>query len=148
MATAAKTDAKTDLIAALNEDLANELQAIIMYIQYSALANGPYRPQLVTFFQAEIPDEQGHAQYLADKIVALGGTPTTTPTPVPAASGNRAMLEQILKAEETAIKGYTERVDQAEQAGEIGLRVQLENFITDETRHYEEVKKMLTSWNG
>lgn len=137
---------KARLIDALNEDLANELQAIIMYIQYSACVTGPYRPQLVGFFQGEIPDEQMHAQFLADKIVSLGGTPTTTPTPVPAASGNRQMLENVLAAEQQAIRGYGERVKQADEAGEIGLRVELENFITDETKHYEETKKMLTSW--
>lgn len=137
---------KAHLIDALNEDLANELQAIIMYIQYSACVTGPYRPQLVGFFQGEIPDEQMHAQFLADKIVALGGTPTTTPAPVPAASGNRQMLENVLAAEQQAIRGYGERVKQADEAGEIGLRVELENFITDETKHYEETKKMLTSW--
>lgn len=87
-----------------------------------------------------------HAQFLADKIVSLGGTPTTTPTPVPAASGNRQMLENVLAAEQQAIRGYGERVKQADEAGEIGLRVELENFITDETKHYEETKKMLTSW--
>lgn len=137
---------KARLIDALNEDLANELQAIIMYIQYSACVTGPYRPQLVGFFQGEIPDEQMHAQFLADKIVSLGGTPTTTPAPVPAASGNRQMLENVLAAEQQAIRGYGERVKQADEAGEIGLRVELENFITDETKHYEETKKMLTSW--
>lgn len=140
------TITKTHLIDALNEDLANELQAIIMYIQYSACVTGPYRPQLVGFFQGEIPDEQMHAQFLADKIVSLGGTPTTTPTPVPAANGNRQMLENVLAAEQQAIRGYGERVKQADEAGEIGLRVELENFITDETKHYEETKKMLTSW--
>ncbi|MDQ3524639.1 MAG: ferritin-like domain-containing protein, partial [Chloroflexota bacterium] len=56
------------LIKGLNEDLAGEYNAIISYLQYSAKVNGPYRPQLVTFLQAEIPDEQRHAQYLADKI--------------------------------------------------------------------------------
>lgn len=43
------TITKTHLIDALNEDLANELQAIIMYIQYSACVTGPYRPQLVCY---------------------------------------------------------------------------------------------------
>ena len=32
---------------------------------------------------AEIADEQGHAQFLADKIAALGGEPTIRPRPVP-----------------------------------------------------------------
>ena len=71
------------LIKHLNEDLAEELTAIIQYITYAAKASGPYRPQLAAFFLEEVADEQVHAQYLANKIVALGGEPTTTPNPVP-----------------------------------------------------------------
>ncbi len=56
------------LIDGLNEDLAGEYQAILMYIQYSAKLTGPYRRELRALFQSEIADEQGHAQFLADKI--------------------------------------------------------------------------------
>ena len=70
---------RAELIERLNQDLADELGAIIQYIVYAARATGPYRPQLSQFFLAEVADEQLHAQYLANKIVALGGAPTTTP---------------------------------------------------------------------
>ncbi|WP_322510236.1 ferritin-like domain-containing protein, partial [Anaerolinea sp.] len=79
---------KETLIAHLNQDLAGELVAIIQYITYAANASGPFRPQLAQFFLAEVPDEQLHAQFLANKIVALGGEPTTTPRPVPPARNN------------------------------------------------------------
>ena len=90
---------KNTLIDQLNEDLAGELGAIIQYVTYAAKCTGPYRPQLAQFFLAEITDEQGHAQFLANKIVALGGEPTTEPRPVPEASTNREMLEAVLAAE-------------------------------------------------
>ncbi|MDA1214490.1 MAG: ferritin-like domain-containing protein, partial [Planctomycetota bacterium] len=70
---------KKTMIDKLNEDLAGELGAIIQYLTYAAKATGPYRPQLSQFFLAEVADEQLHAQYLANKIVALGGEPTTIP---------------------------------------------------------------------
>ena len=57
---------KPEMIKLLNEDLAGELGAIIQYITYAAKATGPYRPQLAQFFLNEVPDEQGHAQYLAN----------------------------------------------------------------------------------
>src|SRR6202167_6629034 len=66
---------KQVLIDGLNQDLAGEYQAIVMYIQYSAKLTGPYRRELRALFQAEIADEQGHAQFLADKIASLGGEP-------------------------------------------------------------------------
>lgn len=134
------------LIAALNADLANELQAVIMYTVYSAQVKGPYRPQLVQFMQGEIPDELGHAQYLADKIVALGGVPTTNAAPVPAAEDPREMLQNILKAEQAAVADYTARAEQARELGHVGLSVQLEDMVRDETMHYEETKKLLEEW--
>jgi bacterioferritin len=83
---------KQTLIAHLNEDLAGELSAMIQYITYAAKVTGPYRPQLAAFFLKEVPDEQRHAQFLADKIVALGGEPTVTPRTTTQADNNHAML--------------------------------------------------------
>lgn len=135
------------LIDALNKDLAAEFQAVLMYTAYSAQVKGPYRPQLVQFMQAEIPDELGHAQFLADKIVALGGVPTTTPDAVPPAETPKEMLERIMEAERKAIDGYAQRAEQAKEAGEIGLAIQLEDMVLDETGHYEETKKLLEDWD-
>lgn len=135
-----------DLVEGLNEDLAGELQAMIMYLHYSATLTGPYRKELRALFQAEIADEQSHAQFLSDKIAVLGGKPTTTPRPVPEATTPREMLINVLEAEKQAIADYTERVQQAEMFGDVGLKVSLENQISDETRHKEEVERILAGW--
>lgn len=132
-----------DLIDGLNQDLAGEYNAIISYLQYSAKVNGPYRPQLVEFLQAEIPDEQAHAQYLADKIASLGGEPAVEPRPVQTSNDTREMLQFIYEAERQTVENYRKRIDQAEACGEIGLKVQLEDMLSDETRHRDEVKKIL-----
>ena len=137
---------KQKLIDGLNDDLAGELQAVVQYLTYSAKVTGPYRPQLVTFMQAEIADELGHAQFLADKIVALGGNPTTQPHKVPQADLPKAMLEAILIAEKKAVDSYTERAKQADEFGDKGLAVQLEDMIRDETSHAEETMKLLKNW--
>ena len=137
---------RDDLIAKLNEELAGELGAIIQYITYAAKASGPFRPQHTDFVLAEVPDEQGHAQYLANKIVALGGEPTTEPRPVPAAGTNREMLEAVLEAERRAVRDYTERATQADAFGDKGLAVQLEDIVADETGHSEETERILRDW--
>ncbi|UYN92804.1 MAG: ferritin-like domain-containing protein [Anaerolineales bacterium] len=138
--------AKADLIESLNEDLAGELGAIIQYIVYAAKVTGPYRPQLVEFFLAEVPDEQRHAQFLANKIVALGGEPTMQARPVAVAESNREMLEAVLEAEQRAVRDYTQRAEQAEEYGDKGLAVELENIVSDETRHAEETERILRDW--
>ena len=137
---------KKTLIAHLNKDLAAELGAVIQYITYAAKATGPYRPQLSEFFLAEVADEQGHAQFLANKIVALGGEPTTVPDKVPAATTNREMLEAVLAAEQEATKGYTKRAEEAEEFGDKGLVVQLEDMVRDESGHSEETERILRDW--
>ena len=137
---------KSKMIDHLNADLSSELSAIIQYRTYAAQATGPVRPQLTQFFLAEVVDEQAHAQFLANKIVALGGEPTTTPQPVPAASNNREMLEAILAAERTAVAEYTERAKQADALGDKGLAVQLEDMIRDESSHAEETERILQDW--
>jgi bacterioferritin len=135
------------LIEGLNHDLAGEYQAILMYTHYSAKLTGPYRRELRALFQAEIGDEQGHAQFLADKIAALGGEPTTEPRPVPHADQPREMLERALGAEEQAIADYNTRLRQAEDFGDFGLKVVLENQVADETRHKEEIERIIAGWD-
>lgn len=138
---------KETLIANLNQDLAGELMAISQYLTYAAKATGPHRPQLVDFFEAEIPDETGHAQFLAKKIVTLGGEPTTDARSVPAAQSNHEMVQAVLEAEKKAIADYTQRAQDAEEYGDKGLQVQLEDFIRDETEHYEETLQLLRNWD-
>lgn len=139
---------KTSLINHLNEDLAGELSAIIQYITYAAKVTGPYRPELVAFFLAEVPDEQGHAQFLSNKIVALGGEPTTEPRPVTEAITNQELVEAVLAAEQRAVRDYTKRAEEAEEYGDKGLTVELENIITDETKHAEETERILRDWSA
>ena len=137
---------KKALIHALNEDLAGEYQAILMYTTYAAAVTGPHRPMLKEFFAAEIPEELAHAQFLADKIASLGGAPTTVPRPVPVATDPRQMLENVLAAEKKAIADYKKRAEQAAKLGEKGLATHLETIVEDETSHYEETEKILRGW--
>lgn len=137
---------KKALIDKLNDDLAGELSAVIQYTTYAAKASGPYRPQLSEFFLAEVADEQGHAQFLANKIVALGGEPTTTPRAVKSANSNREMLEAVLEAERRAVSDYTERAQQADAFGDKGLAVQLEDMVRDESEHAQETERILKDW--
>jgi bacterioferritin len=145
-AASAAPPSREELVRLLNGDLAREYQAAVMYTTYAALVEGPFRPQLAAFFKSEIAGEMGHAQFLADKIAALGGTPTTEVAAVPPATDAREMLEQVLRAEEQAVRNYRERAEQADALGDLGLKVQLENIAAEETQHRDEVKRILDGW--
>ena len=56
------------------------------------------------------------------------------------------MLENALAAEKQAISDYEERIRQAEALGEVGLKVNLESQVSDETRHKEEIERILIGW--
>jgi bacterioferritin len=57
------------------------------------------------------------------------------------------MLEQALAAEKQAIVDYDERLRQADAFGDVGLKVSLENQLADETRHKEEIERLLAGWD-
>ena len=137
---ASKTD---ELIAGLNVDLANEYAAVIQYRTYASAVTGPYRQELRAFFSAEIADELGHAGLIADKIVALGGTPVMQAAEVQMATDPEEMLKLALQAEEATIERYLKRREQAEAAGEAGLVVDLDDVIADESKHRDELRLML-----
>jgi bacterioferritin len=140
------SNTREELIRGLNEDLANEYTAIISYMLFSQMVNGPMRVELSGFLEGEITDELEHAKFLAHKIVALGGTPTSQPAPFDLPSTNKEMLQLALQSEKDTIQRYTRRTQQAEAAGELGLKIELENLVAEETRHKEDLERMLSGW--
>lgn len=140
------SEAKKQLIDGLNEDLKGEFQAVIMYRLYASMVQGPYRQELRSSFAAEIPEELSHAEMLADKISALGGTPASAPGAVNVVTDAKAMLQTALQAEIDTIERYLERREQAEAAREYGLATELDSVIADETKHRDELSQMLARW--
>ena len=134
------------LVDGLNEDLRAEFQAIIMYRLFASMVQGPYRQELRTFFANEIPEELLHAQLLADKIAALGGTPASEPAPVKVVFDAKEMIEVALDAEMATIKRYIVRRKQAEAAGEHGLAAEIDTLLADESKHRDELRQMLARW--
>ena len=134
---------KKALIAGLNEDLANELGASILYLYQTSTATGWDGEELREFLVPEITGEMQHAILLSDKIASLGGKPTTDPRTHKCPKDVKGMLKYDLKLEREAIENYKMRVLQAEEAGEAGLRIKLEELIADETAHAEQLERIL-----
>lgn len=137
---------KQTLIDGLNRDLAGEYQAILQYLQHYYVMKGPERLTVGAFFKKVALGEMKHAEFLAEKIVALGGMPTVTPLPIVQPATVREMLEANLAAERQAVKDYAERADQAEEFGDEGLEIELENIVAEETAHAEEFEKLLAGY--
>ncbi|WP_156288807.1 ferritin-like domain-containing protein [Oceanobacillus salinisoli] len=131
------------LIDGLNEDLSHEYGAAIQYTYSASVVSGLYRSALKPFFEGEVSDELGHALYLSEKIKSLGGTPTTKAAEIPQPIHVKDLLEATLNSETDTIKRYEKRKKQAENLGLTELVVKLEDLITDETQHKEEIERLL-----
>lgn len=134
---------KKALIEGLNQDLANELGASILYLYQTSTATGWDGEELREFLTPEIAGEMQHAIFLAGKIASLGGKPTTDPAQFKSPKDVKAMLKYDLQLERQAIQDYRARSMQAEEAGEIGLKVKLEELIVEETAHAEQLDRIL-----
>ncbi|HEX5136677.1 MAG TPA: ferritin-like domain-containing protein [Planctomycetota bacterium] len=134
---------KDDLIRGLNEDLAAELGTIIRYTYQASRSFGLGGLELRAVFLRERLDELGHAAFLMDVIVDLGGEPTTAPKPFAKPSGLGEMLELDLRTENEDVANYTRRARQAEELGLLELKVRLEEMAADEAGHARELRRIL-----
>ncbi|MCB0012464.1 MAG: ferritin-like domain-containing protein [Anaerolineales bacterium] len=134
---------KEKFIEGLNQDLAGELGAIIRYNWQASKAFGPQGAELRELFTSEVPDEMGHALFLMDVIVDLGGEPTTEPLAFDKPDTLRGMLELDLEMELKDVDNYTERAKQAEGLENTELKVRLEEIAADEGKHARELRRIL-----
>lgn len=134
---------KEDLIKGLNEDLAAELGTVIRYNYQAGKMVGPVSQGLRSWFREEIQDELGHAAYLTDVIVDLGGQPTTAPKEFPRPEGLKAMLELDLEMELGDVEHYKAHAELADKLGYTELKMKLEEMATDEECHARDLRRIL-----
>lgn len=137
---AASPSLVTDLNAALNR----EVSTCLRYLMQAASLKGVEWANLRDLYASEVQDELSHAQYLANKIVMLGGAPELNPelsTPHP--DEPQLMMQRDIEQELVDVKGYRKLAKVAEKEGLIELQLQMENQAADEARHAEELSRML-----
>ena len=133
---------KEELITALNEAFNREISTAVRYLVQGAAIQGQKNEPLREMYRGEVGDEIGHAQYLADKIVALGGV-LKPAVELAAPSGTISeMVRHDVAQEEKDVQSYMELVKLADAAGEIELKLRMEEQAADESRHAEELRRM------
>ena len=136
------TMTREDLINGLNEDLNLELETLLRSVYHAAAGRGMLGHELRELLKKELPGELDHATFLADKIVALGGEVRIRPA-MPAEFGAaRELLQQNIAAERKIIGNYARRIDQAAEFGDKGLAIRLENMLSAETDHLEQLERL------
>ena len=132
-----------ELIQGLNNAMNREVTTFLRYMLQAASIKGAEWDSVRKLYQAEVADEVGHAQYLADKIIMLGGTPTLAPDLTAPPTDVRDMLKQDMVEEEVDVKGYMRLAELAEQAGLPDLKMKMEEQAADEATHAEEMRRFL-----
>ena len=126
---------RQQLIAALNEDLAREYQAIIAYVVYSQVIKGAPYMSIAKELEKHAAQELGHALIIAKQIDYLGGDPAVVPKPVKTSDEAHDMLRFDLDNEAETIRNYRERVLQCEALGEFAMAEHLREILMNEQEH-------------
>jgi bacterioferritin len=134
---------KDEFIAELNKDLEYEFGAAVQYVQHAAVITGPQYDTIAAELVVHSNEEMAHAVSVSTMICDLGGTPTIDVEKRYVADDSKKMLEQDLDGEELAIKRYKERVEQAEELGEYGIRRVLEDILMQEEEHRRDLLSSL-----
>lgn len=133
---------RQELIDGLNEQLNREVTTFLRYMLQAASITGAKNEPVREMYLDEVMDEVGHAQYLANQIVALGGEPTLDPDLTPPPSDVATMLERDAEAEVEDVKHYTRLAELAGDEGLMALKMAMEDQAADEDEHREEMKRL------
>lgn len=132
-----------ELVAGLNHALNREVSTFLRYMLQAASIKGAELQHVRTMYEAEVPDELGHAQYLAGQIVMLGGVPRLAPNLTPPPTDVRQMLTNDIEQEREDVRHYMKLASLAEKEGLIALKLQMEEQAADEDRHSQEMRRLL-----
>jgi bacterioferritin len=133
------------LLSELNKDLEWEYAAAIQYVQHAATINGAQFDSIQKELLIHAQEEMQHAVMLSEQIDFLGGVPTVDVEKREMSADSLEMLKQDLRGEENAITRYKERIGQAEQLKEYGLRRVLEDILIQEEEHKRDISNALSN---
>jgi len=134
---------RQQLIAALNEDLSREYQAIIAYVVYSQVLKGAEYMSIAKELEKHAGEELKHALTISKHVDYLGGTPTTNALPVKFADDPKALLRFDLENENATIRNYRDRVRQCEALQEYGIAEDIREIVRQEQEHQSDLATAL-----
>jgi bacterioferritin len=125
------------LLEMLNDAIAREIQVSIQYmwqhVQWSGVKGFAVQEELKKVAITEMK----HAEAIAERLVYLGGTPTTKPAEIFVGETLKEMIERDIKDEENAINLYKEIIAQARKENDITTARIFEEILEDEEEHHD-----------
>ncbi|HEX4025223.1 MAG TPA: ferritin-like domain-containing protein [Steroidobacteraceae bacterium] len=137
------------VVQLLNEALASELVCVLRYKRHYFMAGGALAEAIRDELLEHAKEEQGHADRLAERIVALGGAPNFNPEGLSGGSHSEYlegetltdMLAEDLIAERIAIESYREII-QYLGAHDCTTRRLFESILAVEEAHAGGIRSM------
>lgn len=128
--------ASKELLDLLNQAIAREIQVSVQYlwqhVQWAGVKGFAVKDELKRIAIAEMK----HAEKIAERLVSLGGRPTTKPSPILVGDTLKEMLENDRKDEEGAIALYRKIVALARKEGDGVTERMFQEILADEEDHY------------
>ena len=147
---------KADLprvIAVLNEVLATEIVCVLRYKRHYFTADGINAQPVAQEFLQHANEEQQHADWVAQRIVQLGGSPNLNPEGLAERSHSQYdekaslldMIREDLVAERIAIESYSE-IARWLGNDDVTSRVLIENILKMEEEHADDLRTLLATF--
>ncbi len=131
------------MLELLNKDLEWEYAAAIQYVQHAAAMTGAQYESIIKELVIHSNEEMAHALSLSEQIDFYGGVPTVKVEQIKVAKDSLSMLKEDLAGEEDAVRRYKERISQAEELKEYGLRRVLEDILITEEEHKRDLQTVV-----
>jgi len=129
--------ASQELLDLLNKGIAREIQVSIQYmwqhVQCAGIKGFAVKDELENIAIVEMK----HAEAIAERLVYLGGKPTTKPEPIFVGETLKEMLQTDKKDEEGAIELYREIIALAEKEGDTTTAQLFKGILADEEDHHD-----------
>ena len=126
-----------ELLELLNKAIAREMQVSIQYmwqhIQWKGVKGFAVQEELKKIAVAEMK----HAEEIAERLVYLGGKPTTKPDPVFVGETLKEMIERDKMDEENAIALYKQIIQTASREGDITTSRLFRKILGEEESHHD-----------
>lgn len=126
-----------ELLELLNKAIARELQVSIQYmwqhVQWKGIKGFIIQEELKKIAITEMK----HAEAIAERLVYLGGKPTTKPDPIFVGESLKEMIERDKMDEENAITLYKQIIQVANREGDITTSKLFREILSDEEEHHD-----------
>ena len=146
---------REQVVAVLNEVLATEIVCVLRYRNHYYMASGINAQPVAAEFLEHANEEQQHADWVAERITQLGGSPNFDPEGLATrahaeyAEGDTlaAMIREDLVAERIAIETYSEIVRWLKDNDPTTRRI-IEDILKMEEEHADDLASLLEMVEG